>query len=324
MYCFRQASTLSQSSQIINESTTLHINKRELDSQAEGEAVKPTDTWFSDEQLRFWRDNGYVVLESVFDPDEVDMMRHEADFILELIINSSICHNRHSPRLDIRQSQVGGMVVRKIQPIIDLSLGLAKISNSDRLLGPLSTLMDDEAVLMEEKLNYKQPVDVMDLFRVPVDDDRFPVHNDWAYYLYNGYPDTIISSAVTIDECSADNGSIQVFPGTHKSHIEHTRVRNGLEVAAGSVNLNTRVTLEAPAGTVMFFHSKLVHTSQPNSSGGPRRIMIYSHYPKVADMGIDVRNGPNRLRESPWEWEYQRMKADGSFRDVFHAPKAIG
>jgi len=47
-------------------------------------------------------------------------------------------------------------------------------------------------------------------------------------------------------------------------------------------------------------------------------MMIYSHYPKAAGTGFDVRNGPNRLRESPWEWRYQRMKADGSFVDRFH------
>ena len=39
--------------------------------------------------------------------------------------------------------------------------------------------------------------------------------------------------------------------------------------------------------------------------------MIYSHYPKAADMGYDVRNGPGRLRESPYEMEYLRMKIAG-------------
>lgn len=34
--------------------------------------------------------------------------------------------------------------------------------------------------------------------------------------------------------------------------------------------------------------------------------MIYSHYPKAANMGHDIRNGPNRLRESGHEWDYVR------------------
>ena len=218
------------------------------------------------------------------------------------------------------------MVVRKIQPIIDLALQLAEASSDDRLLKPMAELMDDEPVLMEEKLNYKQPVPALNdlgFFRTPEDDDRFPVHNDYAYYRHNDYPKEIISSALTLDACSEPNGTIKVFPGSHKNHIEHLRVRNGLEVPPGTVDLADAVPIDAPAGSVMFFHSCLIHTSMPNESGAPRRMMIYSHYPKAANMGYDIRNGPNRLRESPWEWRYQRMKARGEFVDRFHLTGGI-
>ena len=275
------------------------------------------------EQQAFWDSNGFLVLPEVFDAAEIARMREEADFILELIINSSLCNERQSRRLDIRKRQDGGMIVRKIQPINDLSLWLAKISQDARLLGPMAELMQDEPILMEEKLNYKQPVPSMDDFQVPVDDDRFPIHNDWAYYLYNGYPDDIISSAITMDACHNDNGSMRVFPGTHVEHIDHKRVRNGLEVPEGSVDLDAAELLDAPAGSVMFFHAKLVHTSDPNQTSLPRRVMIYSHYPKRANMGIDIRNGPNRLRESPWEWQYRRMKETGKYHDTFSAQVPI-
>ncbi len=263
---------------------------------------------------------GYLVLPSVFDAGEVAAMRRDADFILELVINSSLANQRQSGRLDIRRKQDGGFVVRKIQPIVDLGLALAAFSADDRLLGPMAALMGDEPVLMEEKLNYKQPLPNLvgaGFFKTPADDDRFPVHNDWAYYKYNDYPPTIISSALAIDDLNEDNGTIRVFPGSHRRHVEHLRVRNGLEVPPGTVRAEDAVPLVAPAGSVMFFHSCLIHTSAPNDSGEPRRMMIYSHYPKAADMGYDVRNGPNRLRESPWEWRYQRMKAAGMFHDRF-------
>lgn len=45
--------------------------------------------------------------------------------------------------------------------------------------------------------------------------------------------------------------------------------------------------------------------------------MIFSHTPKSAAMPHDVRNGPNRLRESPWEWRYQTMLARGEYVDQF-------
>lgn len=275
--------------------------------------------FLSEAQRVFWRTNGYLVIPEVFSSNEILRMQKDARFILELVINSSLCNQRQSRRLDIRKRKHGGMVVRKIQPINDLSLELTNVSEDQRLLGPMSELMGDEPILMEEKLNYKQPIETLDGFQVPVDDDRFPVHNDWAYYLYNGYPDDIISSAITIDSCHKGNGTLRVFPGTHHNHIDHERVRNGLEVPNGTIDLASGVYLDAPAGSVMFFHAKLVHTSDPNPTNQPRRVMIYSHYPKQADMGIDVRNGPTRLRESPWEWQYRRRKDAGEFKDSFRA-----
>ena len=128
----------------------------------------------------FSRD-GYCVLPAAFSPDEVALMREDADFILRLILNSSIANERQSRRLDIRRRGSGGIVVRKIQPVLDLAPAFAEFARDDRLLGPLAELMADEPVLFEEKLNYKQPLPdaiapQMSLFQTPADDDRFPVH----------------------------------------------------------------------------------------------------------------------------------------------------
>ena len=264
--------------------------------------------------------DGYVVLPGVFRPDEVAAMREDADFILELVVNSSLANQRQSRRLDIRRQRDGALVVRKIQPIADLGLHLANVAHDRRLTGPMAAFMDDEPVLLEEKLNYKQPLPALPqahFFRTPADDDRFPVHNDWAYFKHNGYPKTTVSSAVAIDDLHEGNGQILVFPGTHVRHVEHLRVRNGLEVPPGTVDARDAVPVSAPAGSVLLFHSCLVHTSNPNESGKPRRVVIYSHFPKAAGIGFDIRNGPNRLRESPWEWRYQRLKDAGAFVDAF-------
>ena len=70
----------------------------------------------------------------------------------------------------------------------------------------------------------------------------------------------------------------------------------------------------------MVGHTLAVHNSRANTSGRPRRLMIYSHYPESFEMACDVRNGPVRLRESPWELEYLRMKEAGTFEDRFRPP----
>ena len=185
----------------------------------------------------------------------------------------------------------------------------------------MRTLMNEEPVLMEEKLNYKQPMQELafDFQIQPRYTDRFPVHNDWAYYQAQNYPQAIISSAITLDDCPAESGPIHIWPGSHKQHLEHESIDIGLQVKKDLLDFEGGEDLVLPAGSVAFFSSLLVHNSRPSTSGKPRRIMIYSHYPASAKMGVDVRNGPTRLREAPYEWEYTRMKLRGEENDVFRA-----
>jgi len=277
------------------------------------------DSW-----IQYFQEHGYIAMERVFSDDEVQRMRKEADDILELILNSSNSLERQSGRLDLVRNEAG-FLVRKIQPINDLSLYLSQISADSRLLDPMRALMNEEPILMEEKLNYKQPLPGLSFgFKTkPRDTDRFPVHNDWAYYRAQNYPQGIISSAITLDDCPAESGPIRIWPGTHKSHLEHESVDIGLQVQPGLVDFEGGEDLLLPAGSVAFFSSLLIHNSRPNISGKPRRMMIYSHYPASAKMGVDVRNGPTRLREAPYEWEYTRMKLRGEGRDVFSAGVAV-
>jgi len=274
--------------------------------------------------IEHFQEHGYAAMERVFSDDEVRRMRKEADEILELILNSSNSLERQSGRLDLVRNEAG-FLVRKIQPINDLSLYLSQISADSRLLDPMRTLMNEEPILMEEKLNYKQPLPCLSFgFETkPRDTDRFPVHNDWAYYRAQNYPQGIISSAITLDDCPAESGPIRIWPGTHKSHLEHESIDIGLQVQPGLVDFEGGEDLLLPAGSVAFFSSLLVHNSRPNISEKPRRMMIYSHYPASAKMGVDVRNGPTRLREAPYEWEYTRMKLRGEGRDVFSAGVAV-
>jgi ectoine hydroxylase-related dioxygenase (phytanoyl-CoA dioxygenase family) len=145
--------------------------------------------------------------------------------------------------------------------------------------------------------------------------DKDTIHNDWAYYTAQQYPQDILSSAITLDECTVDNGPLHVWPGTHKTHLEHEKVDIGLQVKTELIDPDGGIDILAPAGSVMLFHSLLVHNSRPNNTASPRRLLIYSHYPSRINMGIDVRNGPKRLKESPWEEEYHRIKSKGMYVD---------
>ncbi len=279
-------------------------------------------------QIDSFRRDGYLILPSVFTEAELQPLRAEADRILALTINATIALGRRHPRIDAKLNADGSLTMRKIQPINDLSMTIAAIAHDARLIDPLRQLQADEPVLMEEKLNYKQAVDTrgVDLsflrrssFNAEVGLEGFLLQHDWGYYRQQGYPENTLSSAIAIDDC-AGRGPIRVIPGSHlvDAPLADSDPASGSGVIRDGFFGPDRVSIDAPAGSVMLFHSKLVHDSEPNRSGLPRRVMIYSHYPRSHDPTAesDRRNGPLRKYAQELEARYAAMLAAGTFRDV--------
>lgn len=280
---------------------------------------------FATEQAAEIEQKGYVIIEDVFDSEEIEQMRKAADRILELIVNSSLANERTSGRLALVEDESGSQLVKKIQPINDLSLTFTEIARDERLIEPMREFMDDDPRLLEEKLNYKQPlpepVEQLDTNRPS---EAWPVHSDWAYFRAQDYPQDVVSSAIALDDLTEENGTMRLWPNTNDEFVEHKRTDNGLEVPPEHVDEDNAELLEIPAGSLVLFDSIVWHDSSPNMTDNPRRLMIYSHYPASAgqehNITEDERNAPARRRESPYEWRYQELNDRGEFKDQFEAP----
>jgi hypothetical protein len=282
----------------------------------------------SAQSAAFDRD-GFLLLESQFDDAELQALRIASDRIVELSINASAALGRRHPRLDAKVHPDGRVTVRKIQPVNDLDELIASLSSDPRLIDPLPELMGGEPVLMEEKLNAKQTVDAsaLDLaflgassVNPEVGMEGFHLHHDWGYYRQQGYPENTLSSAIAIDEC-AGRGPLRVIPGSHlvDAPLADPDPASGSGVVADGVfDPADLVPLDVPAGTVMLFHAKLVHDSEPNTSGRPRRVMIYSHYPRSHDPDGEPDRRNRGLREYAQQFEsrYRLMVERGEYTPV--------
>ena len=264
----------------------------------------------TDEQRKQYEEQGYLVLPGVFNKREVAQMTAEADRLAQWQVAISLALGEPTPRLDV-QRRDGEVVLRKIQPVNDVSPVFTKYSNDERLLRPLRELLGCEPLLMEEKLNYKQVLPGNPEVVTGNDDDEgFPFHTDIAYYWFDGYPAETVSSAISIDETTADNGPILVIPGSHKKEWP---LREGWPpIVQDDALLGAEcVPLLAPAGSVFIFHSALVHASSANRSNAPRRVMIFSHYPETHPIEYDKRNRPLRKAGQAAEDRYEELVYSG-------------
>ncbi|MDQ2732068.1 MAG: phytanoyl-CoA dioxygenase family protein [Armatimonadota bacterium] len=275
-------------------------------------------------QIAEFNEQGFLILPGVFNAAELAAMASEANRLLELAINSSLATGERNPRCDVSVNSRGTLDFRKLQPVNDLSDVICRASQDARLVGPLRQLMGDhEPILMEEKLNYKQTIDCpafIEKFHPHQGDARFNLHHDWGYYRAQGYPPETLSSAVTIDETTPENGPIRVLPGTHLKDFPLKNPDpaggNG-EVVDGLFEPDDRVDVLAPAGSVMLFHSRLLHDSKPNTTGRPRRLMIYSHYPGNWHFEEDKRNRWGREAGQRVEAAYFEKVQSGDYRNLF-------
>jgi ectoine hydroxylase len=276
-------------------------------------------------ELERFNKRGYIVLPAVFSAEEIEEMRREADRILALCVNASLATGRRDTRLDVSKSagDPETLDVRKLQPVKDLSETFRRMSEDERLIGPMRHIMGAEPILMEEKLNYKQKVacpEFIARYEVREGEGSFPLHHDWGYYRQQGYPQSTLSSAITMDDVTSDKGPIRVIPGTHTREwpLKDPDPAHGSGILAdGLFSEEDRVEVLAPAGSVMIFHSMLVHDSFPNRTRQPRRIMIYSHYPGTHSFEEDKRNRRGRELGQEVEEAYRQMVARGEYVDEF-------
>lgn len=262
------------------------------------------------EERASFDDFGFVVLPEVFNRRDVNAMANEATRLAQWQVAISLALGGATPRIDVRRRN-GSVVLRQMQPIIDVSPVFARYSRDERLLEPLRDLLGCEPVLLEEKLDYKQVLPGNPDVARGEDDESNSFYSDVAFNLLDGYPLETLTSVVAIDEATSDNAAVRVVPGSHRREWPLRPTWPPLLVD-GSVQDTDAVPLAMAPGTVAILHAALVRTLTPNRSEAPRRAMLVSHYPETHPIEHDKRN--HRLRRAGQQAEdrYEELVYSGA------------
>ena len=170
------------------------------------------------EQIAFYHENGYIVVEDVLSDDEVADLRRVTDDFVERsrgvgesdeIFDLEPNHSAERPRLrriknPIAQHEVYDRTMRH-QGILDIV---------EQLVGP-------GVRRQNTKLNMKEP------------DHGSAVewHQDWAFYPHTN--DDVLAVGVCMDDMTEENGCMLMVPGSHKGAL-YSHHENGVFVGAVS------------------------------------------------------------------------------------------
>jgi ectoine hydroxylase len=223
----------------------------------------------SREQAEQFERNGYLVLENVFDPAELDALQGETGRLLA---------DPASLDTETVISEPGSKEVRSIFAIHEQSRLMARLAADERLAGVASFLLDDQVYLHQTRLNYKPG------FK----GKEFYWHSDFeTWHTEDGMPRMrALSMSVLLAENTPHNGPLMVMPGSHKTYVtcvgetpdDHYRMslrkqEYGVPDELSLAELAHKHGIDAPTGkpgTVILFDCNTMHGSNGNITPFPR------------------------------------------------------
>ena len=220
----------------------------------------------SENEVQFYRDNGYLVVENVLSADEIALLRADTEALVAQA--ASVTSNNEMYDLEDTHSREHPRV-RRIKTPHRFMPSAGQIARNPKLVSILTRLIGPNVRLDTSKLNMKSAE-----FGAAVE-----WHQDWAFYPHTN--DDLLAVGVMMDTMSDNNGPLQVIPGSHKGPIcdHHTDgyFCGAIDPEHGELDFSKAVSLTGPAGSMTFHHVRTVHGSALNRSDHTRRLLLYQY-----------------------------------------------
>ena len=218
----------------------------------------------SAEEIAFYHENGYIVVEDVLSDDELAALRRVTDEFVERsraisesdeIFDLEPNHSAERPRL------------RRIKNPIAQHEVYYQIFRHDRILDMVEQLIGPGVRRNNTKLNMKEP------------DHGSAVewHQDWAFYPHTN--DDVLAVGVCMDDMTEENGCMLMAPGSHRGKL-YSHHENGVFVGAVSdpdFQAGETAKCLVRAGGITIHHARTLHASTPNHSASPRRLLLFEY-----------------------------------------------
>jgi ectoine hydroxylase len=216
------------------------------------------------DQIAFYREQGYLLLEGRVPEDTLRAIRAEIDRFTEMARGLTASDDR----LDLEDShRPDAPRLRRVKLPHTQSQVIDSLMRSDAILAPVRDLIGPNLRLQTTKLNMKSAG-----FGAAVE-----WHQDWAFYPYTN--DDVLAVGVLIDDMTEANGPLMVFPGTHRGpaldHHHDGVFAGAVDLEASGFDLADAVPLMGPAGSISIHHARILHGSALNTSTRDRRIIFY-------------------------------------------------
>ena len=217
------------------------------------------------EQVETFNTDGYLSVDSVLSPEELDELRRVTDEFVEQSRN--VTENDATFDLEPGHTAESPQLRRIIRPVSKHSV-YEKFVHHEDILNIVESLLGPNLRYHNNKMNMKNPGH----------GSAVEWHQDWAFYPHTN--DDLLEVGIALDDMTEENGALMVIPGSHRDKVwDHHQ--DGLFVGAvtdPTFQPDNAVSVTVKAGGITLHHVRMVHGSKPNESDKPRRMFFIGFY----------------------------------------------
>ncbi|WP_114391495.1 phytanoyl-CoA dioxygenase family protein [Notoacmeibacter marinus] len=232
-------------------------------------------TFVSDEQIKFFKENGYLHIPNAIGAKELEQIRRVADEFVAM--------EKSAPEEWTEDFKSGSLVG---DPESDEDMSLCRLEYPLGKSRELLALVAHPCVLeLAYKLHGVPSILTWEdmIIKVPKVGVSVPFHQDLLYQSVNS---TVFSIGVYIDD--SGGSPLMAIPGTQRlGPLPEDEVAGIVDSRSSEL-----VTLNAMAGDIVVHNVLMLHGSGPNKGANPRRV-IYFEFRTLRQLETDSPWGPN-------------------------------
>ena len=219
----------------------------------------------TDDQVAFFRDNGYLAGVRILSDDQVEILRAEVEQLMDPSHpGRSLFHEYHSNEsTDPNRVLFHALGAWRVLP------GFHDLLWNPSFLVPASQLLDGSVRFWHDQL-----------FCKPAQHGGVVAwHQDYSYWTRTT-PLAHLTCWIGLDDSTRQNGCLNYVPGSHKWPDLPKPVLTGeMEAIRGSLPVALQdkfnpVAVELKKGEASFHHARTMHGSGPNDTQRPRRATV--------------------------------------------------
>jgi ectoine hydroxylase-related dioxygenase (phytanoyl-CoA dioxygenase family) len=238
----------------------------------------------TDEQIGKFRRDGVLTVPNAVTSNQLAALRADMD----RWVDESRSHDGPygettdgRPRFDVQPGHSEDRpALRRVSAPTEVSVAHREVMADSAMVDMVADLIGPDVRLHHTKVNTKLPGATTEV----------QWHQDFPFTPHSNAD--LVTALLMVDEVTAENGPLEVVPGSHKGPIHslwHDGVFTGaIHPDAAAAMRDAAVPCMGPAGSVCLMHTRLAHASAPNRSNRSRTLFIC-----VYGAGDAVPCGPN-------------------------------